>query len=109
MNLVGEKIDIQEIIRTSRDFSCKQFIDFFQRHGRPFWCWGSTAWTDLRGRGMRFAVTGLKHRGHVYIRCNGADTLDVYLTTLKGTIKDTIEGVYIDQVFELMHEKIEGE
>lgn len=108
MNTPGEKINIEEIIKTSRDFNCLEFKQFLHMHGRPFWCWGAHAWMNLRNRGLRFMVSGLKHSGHVYIRCNGLDLLDVYLTTSQGTIKDVIEGVYIDQVFGLMNEKIEG-
>ena len=38
---------------------------------------------------------------------NGLDLFDVYLTTLQGTIKDKIEGLYFDQLVEWIDEKIE--
>lgn len=108
MNLVGEKIDIEEIIRTSRDFNCIEFKQFLMMHGRPFWCWGAHAWLNLKNRGLRFMVSGLKHSGHVYVRCNGMDNLDVYFTTSQGTIKSIIEDIGIENVFEFMNETIEG-
>jgi hypothetical protein len=52
-------------------------------------------------------VTGLKHKGNVFIALNGLDLYDVVLTTSHGTVKCIMTDVYFDDLFSFMHKKIE--
>ena len=58
--------------------------------------------------GLRFQVNGFLHSGLVEIRYNeGADSFDVYLLDNENQIKETIEGIYFDQLVELIDNHVE--
>jgi len=82
---IGSKVDIYNLKTQSRTLNVKEMIQFFQGHKQRFWCWGATAWTVITSHdehvALRFLVSGLLFRGHVYVRCNGLDEMDVYFTT----------------------------
>jgi len=102
----GEKINFENL-KKGRILDCKELLQFFQAHKFMFWSWGPHAFTKVTESCFRMAVQGRHHNGHVYIYLNGMDTFDVYLTKKQGTIKEVIEGLYIDQIFEILDEKIE--
>jgi hypothetical protein len=43
----------------------------------------------------------------VYLFVNGADLFDAYLTSSHGTIKEKIENVYLEDLFDILDKKIE--
>lgn len=58
--------------------------------------------------GLRFRVSGFKHRGVVEIRYNeGADLFDIYLIENDNLIKKSIAGIYFDQLVEVIDEHVE--
>lgn len=73
--------------------------------------WGSRSWTAREFEGMAtlsFRVSGFKHRGVVNISYNRGD--DLYVITiaqLNGKIKKRIEGVYCDQLGEIIDRLVE--
>jgi hypothetical protein len=110
MNQINEKIDYQKITKSCRNLNVKELMQLLHINVSIFWSWGAHAFIvdDKRNTRMfRMAVQGNHHNGHVYIFVNGLDLFDVYLTTLQGTIKDKIEGLYFDQLVEWIDEKIE--
>jgi len=115
-----------------------------ERSGFPMaGTWGPTGWTcgdkelplvDENGQPikrigrawLRFAVTGLKFQGHVYVLLTGADDYTVLLVKNKRKknkahsemmgravydtyteIVEEIEGIYCDQLSETIHYRIE--
>ncbi len=58
--------------------------------------------------GLRFRVNGFKHQGWIEVRYNeGADLFDVYLINDDNTLKDLKEGVYFDQLVEVIDDQVE--
>ena len=58
--------------------------------------------------GLAFKVNGYKHRGWVIIRYNeGADLFDIELRTPAMKLVDQIEGVYFDQLVEVIDNAVE--
>ena len=114
MNQVGEVIDVTEIVKSCRVFDPKETLAQLQMDRRKFVCWGATAFTvdNMRKpRMLRFKVSGMKHRGHVYIFLNGADLYDVYLTSTRGTIVEISEGshggLYFDMLTNWIDDRVE--
>jgi hypothetical protein len=100
-------INIEEITKQTREFNCNEIVDYFRMHTYLFWTWGATAFANYQNKALKFKVNGHLHKGHVYIVLNGADLFDVYITTTKGKIKETLNDVYIDQLFTLLDAKVE--
>jgi len=110
MNNVGEKINIEKIIKNSRYLSIKQLMAYLKVNIHRFWSWGAHAFrvdNMQEPRMFRMAVRGHHHKGHVYIFLNGMDLFDVYLTSRQGTIKEIIRDLYFDQLAEVIDTKIE--
>ena len=58
--------------------------------------------------GLKFQVSGFKHKGVVEIRYNeGADLFEVYLINEDGSLKELIEGVYFDQLVDTIDDHVE--
>ncbi|MDD3322048.1 MAG: hypothetical protein PHS59_11455 [Paludibacter sp.] len=58
--------------------------------------------------GLRFRVNGFSHKGIVEILYNeGADLFDVYLINEDGTLKELIEGVYFDELVDVIDQHVE--
>lgn len=58
--------------------------------------------------GLRFKVNGFKHRGRVEIRYNeGADLFNISLIGEDNQVKETLEGIYVDQLVEVIDEHVE--
>ena len=73
--------------------------------------WGARGWTNIDNKALRFRVSGHHHKGYVFITVNAGDLFDVYLTDLKGRIKETLTDIYLDSLIETIDarvEKIEG-
>ena len=114
MNQVGEQIQFEEIIKSCRVFDPRETMAQLKMDFMKFICWGATAFTvdnQRKPRMLRFKVSGMKHKGHVYIFLNGSDLYDVYLTTLKGKIIEISEGshggLYFDMLTDWIDDRVE--
>ena len=107
MNNPTEKIDVQELIRTSCDQNVSETVALLQSPIDIFWSWGAHKLTNYNNRVLRMNVQGHLHKGHVYVRVSGSDLFDVFYTTNRGTIKEVSEGLYFNQLQDVMDEKIE--
>lgn len=69
--------------------------------------WGFESPVVIR-LGLRFKVNGFLHSGFIEIKFNqGADLFDVSLINEDGTLKETLEGIYFDQLVEVVDEHVE--
>ena len=58
--------------------------------------------------GLRFSVNGFKHKGNVVVRYNeGMDLFDVEIITSENEVIETIDGVYFDQLIEVIDNRVE--
>ena len=71
------------------------------------WSWGAHGWKLFEGKVLRFMVSGHHHKGHVYVTVNVMDTFDIYLTTSQGNIKGVLNGIYLDQLIEVIDNRVE--
>ena len=114
MNHVGEQIEPLEIIKSCRVFDPRETMAQLRMDYAKFMCWGATAFkvdNMRKPRMLRFKVSGMKHKGHVYIFLNGADLYDVYLTTTRGTILEKSDGshggLYFDMLTDWIDDRVE--
>lgn len=113
MNNIGEKINFEEIIKSCRVFDPNETIAQMRgMNPHKFMCWGAKAYIvdNMKNpRMLRFYVSGMKHKGHVYIFLNGMDLYDVYIVTTKGTIVDKSAdmGLYFEDLNEWIDDRIE--
>lgn len=104
----GDKIDHNNF----NENTCREWHDMqeFVNAIRPLakvWSWGARAWTKMNAYCLRFTVSGHHHKGHVYIVVNGRDEFVIYLTSNRGKIKLVIEGIYLDNIIEVIDDKVE--
>ena len=58
--------------------------------------------------GLRFIVNGFKHKGKVAVKYNeGLDLFYVEILTFQNEVIETIEGVYFDQLIEVIDNRVE--
>jgi Tfp pilus assembly protein PilV len=104
---VGQKIDHASFTKTHREFYSQQELVNAMRRNSKVWSWGAHAWTKMNDYCLRFMVNGHHHKGHVYLVVNGADLFDVYLTTNRGTIKEIMTDLFVEDLVERIDEKVE--
>lgn len=69
--------------------------------------WGFTCPIGIEN-GLRFSVNGFKHKGNVVVRYNeGMDLFDVEIITSENEVIETIDGVYFDQLIEIIDNRVE--
>jgi len=110
MNTKGEKINIEEIIKSVRQLYMPDLMALLRSDIMKFWSWGSHAFkaeSNDYSRYFRMTVSGHHHKGHVWIFLNGLDLFDVYYTSRQGTIKDIQTDLYFDMLVEAIDNKIE--
>ena len=98
------KIEITKI--GCREFDQTELVNAIRRSVKVM-SWGCHAWTVYKKLVLRFKVEGNHHKGHVYISLNFMDTFDIHLTSTHGNIKKKIEGIYIDQLIDVLDKEIE--
>lgn len=94
-------------LKEGRELNHSEILEYLSAHNSKFWSWGADKFTKMTDSTLRFKVNGHHHKGHVYIFLNFMDTFDIYLTTSKGIIQQVLNEVYIDELFNLLDEKIE--
>jgi hypothetical protein len=107
---VGQKLTKYEIVKAiaCREFDVNETIQTLRQFGGiEFWSWGANSYINCAHKALQFKVTGLKHKGNVFIALNGLDLYDVVLTTSHGTVKCIMPDVYFDDLFNIMHKNIE--
>jgi hypothetical protein len=103
----GEKIDCAKFTSGFRPFDDMTGFVNAVRRNTIVWSWGASAWTKMNDYCLRFAVNGHHHQGHVYLVVNGLDLFDIYLTSNKGTIKEIITDIYIEDLVEVVDNHVE--
>ena len=59
-------------------------------------------------QGLRFKVNGFKHKGWIEIRYNdGSDLFDLTFFNEDNSVRNTLEGIYFDQLVEVIDMEVE--
>lgn len=90
-----------------REFNTKETLDLLKMNGFKFWSWGANNFRNLQDKVLTFKVQGHHHKGYVCISLGWDDTYTIRLMTTQGRVKFKMEGVYFDELFEILDEKIE--
>lgn len=69
--------------------------------------WGVRGFTNMSNKGLLFRVSGFKHKGYVLITLNVMDTYDVYLLKLNFDVKEAIDGIYAEDLTDLIDNHVE--
>lgn len=105
------KLD-QNILKESRSFDVRELFNEYIKHPAHriiIWSWGANNWQIMQDKALRFNVNGAKHKGRVYITLDHSDTFTIYYTSIQDNIKKVSEGIYIDQLIEVLDTDIETE
>jgi len=70
------------------------------------WSWGAHAWKAGENF-LHFRVTGRLFRGVVRVTLNSMDLYDIKLMKLSGEVEKEINGVYNDQLTDVIDEAVE--
>ena len=71
------------------------------------WSWGFNSPIPL-SNGLQFKVEGFIHKGYVVVRYNeGKDLFDISLLDCQKAIVKEIEGVYFDELVEIIDNEVE--
>ncbi len=107
-NKVGNKIDTKEFVKTCKFFSIEQLHEQILRTGAIVMSWGFRNPVIMeKDQVYRFTVSGHHHKGHVYIVLDALDLFDIYYTSNRGTIKKVREGIYVDELINILDKDIE--
>jgi len=62
--------------------------------------WGFNSPVVIK-QGLRFKVNGFKHNGYIEVRYNeGLDLFDIFLINDDNTLKDSLVGIYFDELID---------
>jgi len=69
--------------------------------------WGFNSPVVIK-QGLRFKVNGFKHNGYIEVRYNeGLDLFDIFLINDDNTLKDSLVGIYFDELIDTIDEYVE--
>ena len=103
----AQTIDFKAFTATHRPFDDMTGLVNSIRRLEKVWSWGADGWTRMNSHCLRFRVRGHLHSGHVYLAVNGHDLFDVIITSNRGTIKETVEGIDLDMLVDTIDELVE--
>jgi len=69
--------------------------------------WGISTRTNFQNKGLLLKVRGHHHKGYVLIVLGWDDVYKFHLISTHGVLKDSVEGVYFDELFDKIDKKIE--
>lgn len=82
-------------------------ISIFKTNMPVIMSWGYNSPVALEN-GLSFSVNGFKHKGNIAVRYNeGMDLFDIEFLSLENEVIETIEGVYFDQLIEVIDNRVE--
>ena len=90
-------------------FDPKETLKWVKRNVINTMSWGAKNFTTFQNKALWFSVSGRNHSGIVLITLDFNDTYIVTLLSTHWNIKATFEGVYNDQLAELIDAKVESE
>lgn len=104
---IGDQMDVEFFKKGHRPWEDMQEFVNALRKNMISWCWGAEKFTKMNDFCLRFSVNGHLLKGLVYLVVNASDTFDVYYTSKQGKIVDISTDVYLDQIVEVIDNKVE--
>jgi hypothetical protein len=104
--MVMKNVKDLEVGRYVQFQDMKELVSIMKRHPKV-WSWGANNFTSDRNIFLKFDVNGHLFKGQVVISVNGLDLFEVFLVGPAGEISDEILNVYIDELIDVIDEKVE--
>lgn len=106
---VGDVLDINKAVYGCREYDIQQIFRLIKSSGYIWMSWGMRSPViEVKDKSLRFRVNGHHHKGTVHIVLDFMDTFTIYYTTLiKNQIVKIREGVYIEDLIDILDSDIE--
>lgn len=106
---IGDILDINKAVYGCREYDIQQIFRLIKSSGYIWMSWGMrSAAIEVENKSLRFRVNGHHHKGTVHIVLDFTDTFTIYYTTLiKNEIVKITEGVYIEDLIDILDTDIE--
>lgn len=96
----------QKFTDTLREVDPNYIMQILRMNPVILMSWGAHAFRTFE-YGLRITVSGVKHKGWVYIVLHGSDTFEIYLTTKTNVVTDVKTGIYFDQLVDVIDSAVE--
>jgi hypothetical protein len=90
-----------------RDFDLNETMAVLTHNKIIYFTWGVSKKYNVDSKGLLLKVNGHHHKGYIFITLTWEDLYNVHLISTHGNIKESIEGIYFDQLTEIIDNKIE--
>ena len=91
-----------------REFNVLDTSTLLKRTNLNVWfSWGVSKIVNVDNQGLLMKVRGHHHKGYVFVTLGWEDLYQVHLISTHGNIKETLEGIFFDQLQEVIDDKIE--
>ena len=82
-------------------------LSIFKSNVSVIFSWGFNSPMAIEN-GLKFNVNGFKHKGDVAVRYDeGLDLFDIEILSIENEVIGTINGIYIDQLIEVIDNHVE--
>lgn len=88
-------------------FDVSETMKVLQRRLSIYWSWGTSKVVNLQNKGLILKVSGHHHNGWVLITLGWEDLYKVHIISNTGEIKNEYEGIFFDQLVEVIDNRIE--
>jgi hypothetical protein len=90
-----------------RNFDPQQTMEVLTHNRNTYWSWGVSSACNMDNKALVLKVNGHHHKGYVVITLDWMDTYIVNIISTHGTLKDTYENVYVDELVTRIDDRIE--
>jgi len=100
-----KKFELENVV--CRGFDQNETFKLLKMNNNLLMCWGARNFVKIKDNALRFKVSGYLHKGYVYITLGASDTYDIHLVSTHGNHKETKEGIYYDQLSDVIDMMVE--
>lgn len=98
--------DISDIMMEDYEMS-GYILSILKSNTTVLMSWGFESPVVIK-QGLRFKVNGFKHKGYVEVEYNeGLDLFDLTFYNEDGSVRNTLEGIYFDELVLIIDEQVE--
>lgn len=95
------------IVKRERNFDLNETLLVLRSNQSIYLSWGVSKLVNLQNKGLIMKVNGHHHKGWVLITLGWEDLYKVYIVSNTGDILDQCEGIFFDQLVEMIDNRIE--
>lgn len=104
-------MDVQKLLKLGeREFNQMETLQLLSSYNRNIWfSWGvpTSSVKKVGNKGLIFRVNGHHYKGLILITLSWMDMYDVHLINNDGDVTEKMEGIFFDQLQEVIDNRIE--